>query len=145
MKLNCKPLRKTRYKIKTHFFLWPVTPCALTCQQTTDHARSRGNTACTDAGHIYWQDAQRWAAIGPSRWVFPHSAKSRQPPAQVGEGTVASAQKSSSAIPSGRAVRRRGAGMPYMLISTQIRLVCMPQTRSCWTLVDAASRLLLIS
>lgn len=40
-----------------------------------------------------------------------------------GDGRVCAA--TSSVIPRGIAVRRQAAGMPYMLISTQIRLVCM--------------------
>lgn len=66
-----------------------------------------------------WERSCDWCvAVGVSAFRKELSAE-----AQIGVGTVASEKKPSSVIPRGVAVQSQGGGMPYMLISTQIRLV----------------------
>uniref|UniRef100_A0A672HFA2 GTP cyclohydrolase 1 feedback regulatory protein n=2 Tax=Salarias fasciatus TaxID=181472 RepID=A0A672HFA2_SALFA len=71
-------------------------------------------------------DAAGRAVIGSPRWVFPHSAPSRQHGAQLWRrGRAASTPERRRHLfgpPGGITDPSPGAGMPYMLISTQIRL-----------------------
>uniref|UniRef100_A0A1A8HAD4 GTP cyclohydrolase 1 feedback regulatory protein n=2 Tax=Nothobranchius korthausae TaxID=1143690 RepID=A0A1A8HAD4_9TELE len=66
--------------------------------------------------------------IGPSRWEFPHSAPSGRTDGRSasGAGAVASLKRPFESFPGGVKERNQEAGMPYLLISTQIRLESGP-------------------
>lgn len=69
-----------------------------------------------------WEKSRDWSfAVGVSAFRKELSAEAR-----VGEGGLSRLCRNLSFIPRGIAVRRQGAEMPYMFISTQIRLVCIP-------------------
>lgn len=72
-------------------------------------------------------DAEAAAVIGPSRWVFPHSAESCQQRREQERGPSRLCANLHGHSQRNIAVRRQGAGMPYMFVSTQIRLVCIPR------------------
>ncbi len=115
-------------------------------------------TLCTGAGNAVdrcREERRDWSfAVGVSAFRKELSAEAR-----VGEGDCRVRAETSSVIPRGIAVRRQGAGMPYMFISTQIRLVRIPhlqttrvvlleETRSSsgiYLLGRAAGRILLIN
>lgn len=65
------------------------------------------------------------AAIGPFRWAFPSSARTCQQRRELRRWHRPRRFRAdtSSSVPGGG--QRSIAGMPYILISTQIRLVCM--------------------
>ncbi|XP_030298888.1 GTP cyclohydrolase 1 feedback regulatory protein [Sparus aurata] len=67
-------------------------------------------------------DAEAAAVIGPSRWVFPHSAESCQQRREQERGPSRLCANLHGHSQRNIAVRRQGAGMPYMFVSTQIRL-----------------------
>lgn len=73
--VNFKKQNKIKKNLKN--ILWHMHIGHLsTCQQTTDH--SSWASFHTRSRQCCWQMLRSGAVIGPSRWVFPHSAKSCQ-------------------------------------------------------------------
>ena len=71
------------------------------------------------------------AESGAADWSVPVGVSAFRegltPGARAAEGCGGAAREDTSPVlPRGTADQSQGAGMPYMLISTQIRLVCIP-------------------
>lgn len=97
----------------TEHFLW---------QQTTDQGWARLSVQnCQHCWQMLWTDW--WLVRVGGCFRIPRRAVCRNASWRGDCSCVRG--ETSSVIPRGVTVQRQGGGMPYMLISTQIRLVCI--------------------